>query len=270
MMVQPPQAQQRHATWRWLIIGFAIALTIAWLAVTPDGVLGKAQAVGYSVCHQMDVRSFHIHARPFPLCARCSGLFLGALLGMIFQAAQGRKGKMPPIGASILFGLFALAWVLDGVNSFTMLTPNLPSFYETKNWTRLITGTGMGLALAALLWPAFVQTMFKHWQDQSPFASWRQSLLLIGLAAGLAGLAWLEIAWVLYILAVLSAFSVLMLLTMIYSMVLVMLFNRENTYERVRAFVIPLVGGYILALLQIGGISLVRYMMTGTWGGFTL
>jgi hypothetical protein len=57
---------------------------------------------------------------------------------------------------------------------------------------------------------------------------------------------------------------------MVYSTVLVMLFKRDNTYHNFRALLIPLVGGYMLALLQIGAISLVRYLLTGTWGGFNL
>jgi hypothetical protein len=57
---------------------------------------------------------------------------------------------------------------------------------------------------------------------------------------------------------------------MVYSTVLVMLFKRDNTYQSFRALLIPLVGGYILALLQIGVIVLVRYLLTGTWVGFSL
>ena len=101
-------------------------------------------------------------------------------------------------------------------------------------------------------------------------SSWQQLLLLVGLAGALAGLVWLEIAWVLYPLALLSAFSVIMLLTMVYSMVLVMIFKRENTFNRLRELLIPLISGYVIALIQIGVISVVRFIMTGTWGGFTL
>jgi uncharacterized membrane protein len=269
-MEDPSKLERKSSAWRWILIGFAFALTVTWLALTPSGLLGKAQAVGYAVCHQIEVRSFHIHARPFPLCARCSGMFLGALLGMIYQAAQGRKGRALPIGGNILFGLLALAWVLDGVNSFTMLVPSLPSAYQTQNWTRLVTGMGMGLAMAAFLWPAFIQTIFTRWVDESPLGNWRKILGLVAMGAVLVGLVLLEVAWILYPLALLSAFSVIMLLTTVYSMALVMIFKRDNTFERFSQLLIPLVGGFIVALLQIGAISLVRFMLTGTWSGFSL
>jgi hypothetical protein len=99
MMDPSTNANRKRFPWRWVLVGIAIALTFTWLMLTPPGLLGKADAVGYAVCHQIEARSFHIHTRPFPLCARCSGLFLGALLGLVYQAAQGRKGRMPPLWA---------------------------------------------------------------------------------------------------------------------------------------------------------------------------
>ena len=95
--------QHKGFPWRWLLLGFAFVLTVVWLFLTPEGLLGKADAVGYSVCHRISVRSFHIGERPLPLCARCSGMFLGALLGLVYQAAQGKKGKMPPNSKAFIY-----------------------------------------------------------------------------------------------------------------------------------------------------------------------
>ncbi len=256
--------------WRWILIGLALVLTLAWLLLTPSGLLGKASAVGYAVCHQIEERSFHIHEAQFPLCARCSGLFLGALLGLAFQAAQGRKGKMPPLWPSVLFGVLALAWVFDGFNSFSMLVPAIPSLYQTQNWTRLVTGTGMGLAVSAVLWPAFLQTMFTTWEDQPSLGNWKQILGLLAAGGVLVVLVLLDIPWILYPLALLGAGGVLTLLTMVYSLALVMLLKRDNTYTRFSQLLLPLIGGYSLGLLQVGAISLVRFMLTGTWDGFSL
>lgn len=256
--------------WRWILLGIAVVLTAVWLFLTPKGILGKADAVGYAVCHQIEARSFHIGDRHLPLCARCSGMFLGAVLGMVFQAVQGKKGKMPPLPAAILLGAFALAWAFDGANSFLMLVPQVPSLYQTQNWTRLVTGTGMGMAVASVLWPTFVQTMFARWQKASSLGSWQQFGLLLLLAAALVGLVLLEIPAILYPLALISAGGVLMLLVMVYSIALVMIFKKENTYTSFRQLFMPLAGGYIVALFQIGAISLVRFLITGTWEGFNL
>jgi len=64
---------------------------------------------------------------------------------------------------------------------------------------------------------------------------------------------------VLYALSVLSAVGVMALLTMVYSMVVVMLFKKENTIEQVAQLVMPLTAGFILALLQIGQTLTVGY-----------
>jgi len=263
-------SRQNKSLWRWVLLGIAVTLTITWLALTPKGLLGKADAVGYAVCHQIEARAFHIGERPFPLCARCTGLFIGAMLALIYQCVQGRKGRMPPTPVMILLGVMAFGWIFDGANSFSMLMPMLPSLYETQNWTRLVTGTGMGLAVSAFLLPSFVQTMFTCWQAKSPLGNWKQVGGLILAAALLDGLILLEVPWILYPLALLGAAGVLILLTMVYSMVWVMIFNRDNNYERFSEMTIPLLAGYITALLQIGVIDLVRYLWMGTWGGFVL
>jgi uncharacterized membrane protein len=269
-IIKTPKFHHNKNTLRWVLLGLAIALSVIWLFLTPEGLLGKADAVGYAVCHRISVRSFHMGERPLPLCARCSGMFLGALLGLGYQLFQRRKGKMPPALVLVLFGLMALAWALDGSNSFLMLVPGISSAYQTQNWTRLVTGTGMGMAISAILLPSFIQTMFRRWEDISSLGNWKQLLGLFLSSATMIGLILLEIPWILYPLSLLSAAGVLVLLIMIYSMVLVMLFKKENAYERYNQLLNPLLGGFIMALLQIGAMDLVRYIWTGTWEGFKL
>ena len=41
------------------------------------------------VCHQRDDRSFHTHGVKWPVCARCSGLYLAAPLGALAALAGG-------------------------------------------------------------------------------------------------------------------------------------------------------------------------------------
>ena len=268
--VNTTKTSRKSKIWLWVLVGVAVALTVTWVALTPVGVFGKADAIGYSVCHQIEERSFTLNGRQFPLCARCSGMFLGAVLGLIYQSAQGRKGRMPPLGASIFFGFLAFAWVFDGSNSFLMILPNITTFYQTQNWTRLVTGPGMGLAVSAILRPAFIQTMYRQWEEESALGNWKQILGLVFAAGVLIGVILLEIRWILIPLGLVGAGGVVSLLTIIYSMVVVMAFKRDNTYDRLSQLGIPLLAGYIIAMLQIGVIDLVRYLLTGTWGGFSL
>src|SRR5512140_118546 len=84
----------------WLV---AASVLLVWLVYTPAGLLGKADAIGYAVCHRIDARSFHLGDRQLPLCARCSGMYLGAVVGIVYQAFAGRKGAFPSWKMAIPF-----------------------------------------------------------------------------------------------------------------------------------------------------------------------
>ena len=45
---------------------------------------------GSLVCHQLSERSFHLSGIQFPVCARCTGLYLGGALGMAMLFALPR------------------------------------------------------------------------------------------------------------------------------------------------------------------------------------
>ena len=79
-------------------------LVLGWLLNTPEGLLGKADAVGYAVCHRLDFRSFHLGERQLPLCARCSGMYLGAVLGIGYLSVfSRRKAGFPGLAVSYCF-----------------------------------------------------------------------------------------------------------------------------------------------------------------------
>ena len=91
-----------------LVYGSVALLLLGWLLNTPAGLLGKADAIGYAVCHRIDVRSFHLGDRPLPLCARCSGMYLGAGLGLIYQSIFSRRHTgTPPLRVIVPLGLMA-------------------------------------------------------------------------------------------------------------------------------------------------------------------
>jgi uncharacterized membrane protein len=48
---------------------------------------------GATVCHQRPERSFHTHGIQWPVCARCSGLYLSAALGIVVTWLHGRSRR---------------------------------------------------------------------------------------------------------------------------------------------------------------------------------
>lgn len=259
----------RTVVFKALFLLVAGAILAVWLVKTPPGLLGKADAIGYAICHRISARSFFLADRQMPLCARCSGMYLGALLGMLLQARLGRRGGFPSLRAYIVLGFFFVIFAVDGVNSYFHLFPNAPGIYTPQNWLRLLTGTGLGLGLAAVLLPAFHQTLWQRWDERPSLDSWRQILLWLGLAALLNGLTLSENPLVLYPLAVLSTATVWVILGFVYTMIWVMLTHRENSFTTWRQAWFVLLAGFTTALVQLAVMDLGRYWLTGTWNGFS-
>jgi len=259
--------------WKWVLVSFAIGLSTIWLLSTPPGLLGKADAVGYAVCHRIGTRSFHLGERILPMCARCTGQYLGAMLGIVYQLALGRRRTgRPPWGVIGVLGLFVLAYAVDGLNSYIHLLPFLSHYYlyEPSNTLRIMTGTGLGLAISVGLLPAFHQTVWTRWDRRPALWDFKSLAGLVALAILVDVAVLTENPLILYPMALISAAGVLVLLTMVYTMVWLMVLKAENRYERLGQMWIPLAAGFVLALLQIGTLDLVRYFFTGTWAGFQI
>lgn len=252
-----------------LLIIIVAFLFIGWLISTPAGLLGKADAIAYAVCHRIDARSFHFGTRQIPLCARCTGMYLGALLGLLFQQFSGNKRiGTPPLRVIVVAVLLVLFFIVDGGNSFLSLFPESFQLYTPQNWIRLFAGTGMGIALSIALFPAFNLTMWKDTQSKPAVSGLKSLSMLLLIAVGVDVLVLTQNPLILYPLALISAGTVLFILSLVYSMVWVMLLRMENQFIYLRQLSLPLLGGFGMALLQIILLDIVRYTLTGTWDGF--
>jgi len=275
------QANKRpiaHNLSRWLVPLAALIVFGVWFYIAPPGVLGKADSIGYAVCHRIDERSFQIFDRQLPLCARCTGEFYAAGITLLFFAfVSPKKSGMPgwKLGAPLLFFLFAFG--LDGSNSYLYLLKqtsggaldNIPNLYIPNNTLRLFTGSGMGIALASILYPAFNSSAWKT-HDPSPALTWKKLGIIIGIVLIINLLILTEHPAVLYPIAIVSVLGVLSLLVIVFSMVWVLMMRLENAFDSLTQMWMPFLAGTTLALLMITAIDLLRFRLTGTWGAFPL
>ncbi len=263
---------------RFFVPVAAILVLAIWFSHTPPGLLGKADAVGYAICHRISERSFHIGDRQLPLCARCTGEFFAAGISLLFLAlVSPRKSGMPgwKLGAPLL--LFFLAFGIDGSNSYLYLLKEtsggalakIPNLYIPNNTLRLFTGSGMGIALASILYPAFNQSAWKE-VDPGRALDWKKLAILIGMVLLADSAVLSDNPFVLYPVAILSVLGVLTLLIMVFSMVWVLLMGQENEFTSLKQMWLPFLAGITLAFLMISAIDLLRFRLTGTWGGFPL
>ncbi|MDP2994715.1 MAG: DUF2085 domain-containing protein [Anaerolineales bacterium] len=262
-----------------LVIAAALLVFVGWFLNTPPGLFGKADAIGYAVCHRIGERSFHIGSYQLPLCARCSGMYLGAVTGLVFQSLIGWKRlKIPHWSIIALLVVFVVAFGIDGSNSYLYLLkqvspgilPNIPNLYVPNNTLRLLTGSGMGLGMAVMLFPAFNQTVWADGEDKPAIPGWKAFGLLLGIQVIFDLLVLSESPIVLYPLAIISALGVWLLLTIVYSMVWVMIMGQDNKFTKLRQLWLPLLAGLTIALIQTATIDALRFWLTGTWGAFPL
>lgn len=228
--------------------------------------------VGYAVCHQISSHSFTVAGSQLPLCARCTGTFLGALVSLIGQAAilrRGRAATFPPAKILLILVGFTLLWAADGLNSYLALIGG-PHVYEPSNEFRLVTGALNGVTMSALVYALFNVSVWRHPAEGPNIRGLRDLGILLLLEAGLVGLVMSRHSLLLYPLALFSAAAVLTLLTSVNSVLAAILLRRENSAETWREALLPLSMGLLLSLVQIGAIDLIRYALTGTLGGIPL
>jgi uncharacterized membrane protein len=136
----------------------------------------------------------------FPICARCSGIYITTVITTIYLWAigRGRAGRVPPWPISAVLLLLVLLMGIDGLNSMTTAM-GAWSLYEPMNELRSITGTGMGVGMAVLLMLMINIALRKDVQDQQPvLQSWRElatvlilnSLVLVAIYGNLDFMAW--------------------------------------------------------------------------------
>ena len=260
--------------WDGLLALVALAVILALLIGWPGNLLDKADHAAYAVCHRIGDRSLFVAGRQLPLCARCSGTYLGALAGFVVLAARGhgRARDLPRLRYLLALGVFFLAWGFDGANSYLTLFPGLPHLYEPHNLLRLITGTLEGLAISALLLPVFNVTLWKPvgplegTDAQEPsITGWPDlAWLLLG---GALVIAIVSSAWdpLLYPLALVSGLMIVGLVGAINGMLLIVL-RRAGPAQRWSQAIVPLLGGVALAMIELSAIGLFRAELTARLG----
>lgn len=158
------------------------------------------------ICHQIPERSLHYQGQPLPLCARCTGVFVALPLGLLtlWAIGQGRRSGFPPKRRWPWIALLVAAWAADGLNSTMALLRGAPLAYAPSNLLRLATGAGLGMALAAVVYPIYHLAL---WGDDDPrpvlAEPWSLPALLgVGASWVVLALLWAAAPWPLMVVLV--------------------------------------------------------------------
>lgn len=248
-----------------LLTVFSIILAV-YVLVPPIHPLDKADLIGYSICHRIPDRSFFFAGRQLPLCARCTGTYLGIAVGMIILLVLGRlrAGQMltPPF-LVIMVGFVAIMGI-DGLNSYLTLWDNLPTLYRPQNWLRAVTGSLNGMALVMIVWPVFNTTLWKQADMQRPLKNVWELLGMLALDAVMIAVLLIDADQLLYPVALITTAGVLWMLTLVNTMIVLLLFGRDGRAERLSDVLLPLLAGLVVALAELTLMGTLRYLATGT------
>jgi uncharacterized membrane protein len=98
---------------------------------------------GSFVCHQIPERSFHISGIQLPVCARCSGLYLGAAVGMAALLAASPR--------SISFSRARALLIITAIPTVVTLATAWLGFWDPTNAVRAILALPLGFAAGAIV-----------------------------------------------------------------------------------------------------------------------
>jgi uncharacterized membrane protein len=217
------------------------------------------------VCHQFPAHSLVIGGQTLPLCARCTGTFLGVPAGLValWVAGQGRRSGMPRGPIWLALALPVAAWALDGVNSFASEVIGRAWLYAPSNALRLVTGMGLGLVLSALLYPTIHYAMGWEACDEPVLSRPRlvAALPLAGCTLVAALLAAPGAAYTLW--AIVLAAAAVGVLALVNGIMIILVLNKEGTAKTWGSAVPYAAAGLTAALAEMGVLALVRHAILG-------
>ena len=106
-------------------------------------------AVGSVICHQLPERSFFLDGHQLPVCARCTGLYLSGVAGLVgWWAVKLRRGwrpqPMPPRAATTLLFIVAVPTVISYLSAVS-------GVWDGSNLTRALLAVPLGLTAGAVV-----------------------------------------------------------------------------------------------------------------------
>jgi len=222
---------------------------------------------GAGVCHRIAERSLAVGGRQLPLCARCTGLYLGfvAAVAVTLVQRRGRPVGLPSWPVLGVFGLFFLLVGIDGLNSYLSLWLGHGPLYPPQNALRVLTGSLEGVALAGLLWPMLYLGLWGSSPAGPDTRTGRELPWVMATVSLLDLLALWHPPGSFYLLALLSLGGLLLALAMLNALLLGLLLRRAGRIACWHEAAVLLSWGAWFALLELAGLAWLRYRLTGSF-----
>ena len=257
--------------WGRVLWPAVILLAIAVIAaLAPKDSLQTLNLVGYAVCHRIPDRSFFIANTQLPLCARDTGMFSAALIGMLSYAVVSRErlAQFPRWPYTLALIAFFLAWAFDGFNSYMLLLRGQVFIYMPQNWLRLVTGAFMGVTLSSFVVALFNSAIWRPelTSEESTVGSWRDIIRLVIIALSVIAIVLWQPDFLYGPIALISTLGVVTLLIIVNGLLVMLLMKREAKTEHWRQLILPVIAGIFFTITEIMIIVIVRAALTHQLG----
>jgi uncharacterized membrane protein len=126
----------------------AQAASVAAAIHRPDNAFtALVRIVGARVCHRRPERSFHTAGVQWPVCARCSGLYLGAAIGVWVGFGRAVRRWIGKRRMTVFLILSSAPTVVTGVAEWGL---GLPVTNVVRGATAIPLGAALGAAIVAV------------------------------------------------------------------------------------------------------------------------
>lgn len=210
--------------------------------------------IGSGVCHQKIGLSFFSEEIYLPLCSRCTGIYAGFLLSVLFILIIERKIKAsPPSNRQLIFVITVL--MLMGVD--VALTTY--SVIEPNNYIRFITGFLTGWSLSLIFIPLLNMAMLRralkktYLQKKKNLVFWLSACILFG-ALFIFSYREAIIFWSVFTIIGTIVFYTFVLLIIIFLSIK----KISNEISSIKIFIPVFLGGMLFSTFLISGIAVVR------------
>ena len=145
-----------------LAAGVWLAL-IAFAPLLPVPVAGAVYLAGSLICHQRPDRSFHFAGAQLPVCARCAGIYAGAVLCLGFWVLGFRAPGSTVRRSRVVLVAAAIPTV------FTVVMEWLGQ-WAPSNLARALAGAPLGAAVAFVVADVVAKLHYEACAPQRPIA----------------------------------------------------------------------------------------------------
>ncbi|MGD8717924.1 MAG: DUF2085 domain-containing protein [Candidatus Zixiibacteriota bacterium] len=221
---------------------------------------------GYAVCHCLPNRTLTLGGEYLPVCARCTGIYVGIAVTYVFLISRRgfRVNALPKLPVAMAIVALLLPMAVDGVSSYLGLR-------ETTNTLRFLTGLSAGSALPIFAFPLLSAELIVDKNDKEivrPFGRVWDYPIWLGSVAAAGALVMSGWSWLYYPISILTVLGLAGIFFNLSLTVWEMALERAGKWgKRPRTFIpAALTVLLIFTLLNVFHYYTFRAMMNATGG----